>query len=76
MRKNAIRKCEKIKEEHDRLIHEKKITSQILSEYKFMKGIDHIEKFRKKFSLVNFGQIHGFPYNGENIKYKNYSFIL
>lgn len=53
-KKMLLENAKKIKEEHDRLIYEKKITSQILSEYKFMKGIDHIEKFRKKIQSCEF----------------------
>ena len=53
-KKMLLENAKKIKEEHDRLIYEKKITSQILSEYKFMKGIDHIEKFKKKIQSCEF----------------------
>ena len=38
--------AKKVKGQHDRLVHEKKVTSKILEEYKFMKGIDTIEKFK------------------------------
>ena len=38
--------AKKVKAEHDRLIHEKKVTSQMLHEYKFMKKIDTLEKFK------------------------------
>jgi predicted NAD-dependent protein-ADP-ribosyltransferase YbiA (DUF1768 family) len=37
----------KIKEEHDRLVNEKKVTAKMLDEYKFMKGIDTLDKFKK-----------------------------
>jgi len=43
-----------VKEEHDRLVHEKKITSKILSEYKFMKGVDTLDKFKKKIKSCEF----------------------
>jgi predicted NAD-dependent protein-ADP-ribosyltransferase YbiA (DUF1768 family) len=46
--------AKKIKEQHDRLIHEKKVTAQILSEYQFMKGVDTLEKFRKKVQSCEF----------------------
>ena len=36
-----------VKNEHDRLVKEKKITTEILKEYKFMKGIENLEQFRK-----------------------------
>lgn len=35
------------KAEHDKLIEEKKVTATILKEYKFMKGIDNLDKFKK-----------------------------
>ena len=37
----------KIKEDHDRLVNEKKVTAKMLDEYKFMKGIDTLDKFKK-----------------------------
>lgn len=46
--------AKEVKKEHDRLVEERKITSQILSEYKFMKGIDTLEKFRKKIRHCDF----------------------
>jgi predicted NAD-dependent protein-ADP-ribosyltransferase YbiA (DUF1768 family) len=44
----------KIQGEHDRLVHEKKISTQILQEYKFMKGIDSLEKFKAKLRTCDF----------------------
>ena len=38
--------AKKVKAEHDRLVHEKKVTSQMLHEYKFMKKVDTLEKFK------------------------------
>ena len=40
--------AKEIKTNHDKLVHEKKITSEILKEFKFMKGIDTLEKFKSK----------------------------
>jgi len=37
----------KVKEEHDRLVNDKKVTSKMLEEFKFMKNIDTLEKFKK-----------------------------
>jgi predicted NAD-dependent protein-ADP-ribosyltransferase YbiA (DUF1768 family) len=36
-----------VKNEHDRLVEEKKITATILKEYKFMKGIENLDQFKK-----------------------------
>ena len=44
----------KIQQEHDRLVHEKKISTQILQEYKFMKGIDTLEKLKAKLRTCDF----------------------
>ena len=46
--------AKKIKAEHDKLVEEKKITAQILKEYKFMKGVDTIEKFKTKIKHCDF----------------------
>jgi len=46
--------AKKVKSVHDKLIEEKKVTSQILSEYKFMKGIDTLDKFKKKVRSCEF----------------------
>uniref|UniRef100_A0A6C0AR71 NADAR domain-containing protein n=1 Tax=viral metagenome TaxID=1070528 RepID=A0A6C0AR71_9ZZZZ len=46
--------AKKVKEQHDRLVKEKKITTQILTEYKFMKGIDTIEAFKNKIRHCDF----------------------
>ena len=37
----------KVKEDHDRLVNEKKVTAKMLDEFKFMKGIDTLDKFKK-----------------------------
>jgi predicted NAD-dependent protein-ADP-ribosyltransferase YbiA (DUF1768 family) len=39
--------AKEVKAQHDRLVEEKKVTAQILKEYKFMKGVNNIEKFKK-----------------------------
>ena len=44
----------KVKEEHDRLVNEKKVTSKMLDEFKFMKNIDTLEKFRKIIKTCDF----------------------
>ena len=44
----------KVKEEHDRLVNEKKVTAKMLDEYKFMKGIDTLEKFKKIIKTCEF----------------------
>ena len=46
--------AKKVKAEHDKLIGEKKVTTQILKEYKFMKGIDTLEKFKSKIRKCDF----------------------
>jgi len=39
--------AKEVKAHHDRLVEEKKVTAQILKEYKFMKGVDNVDKFKK-----------------------------
>jgi predicted NAD-dependent protein-ADP-ribosyltransferase YbiA (DUF1768 family) len=39
--------AKEVKAQHDKLVEEKKVTSTILKEYKFMKGVDNIEQFKK-----------------------------
>jgi predicted NAD-dependent protein-ADP-ribosyltransferase YbiA (DUF1768 family) len=36
-----------VKNEHDRIVKEKKVSSDMLKEYKFMKGIENLDQFRK-----------------------------
>lgn len=44
----------KVKALHDKKVAEKKITSQILNEFKFMKGIDTLDKLKKKIRTCQF----------------------
>jgi predicted NAD-dependent protein-ADP-ribosyltransferase YbiA (DUF1768 family) len=53
-KKILMEAAKKVKADHDRLVHEKKITAQILNEYKFMKGIDTLESFKKKIRSCDF----------------------
>jgi len=46
--------AKKVKAEHDKLVEEKKITAQILKEYKFMKDVNDIEKFKSKIKKCDF----------------------
>ena len=39
--------AKEVKTQHDKLVEEKKVTTLILKEYKFMKGVDSLEKFKK-----------------------------
>ena len=53
-KKTLLDNAKKVKEEHDRLIYEKKVTAQILNEYKFMKDVDTLDKFKKKVQSCEF----------------------
>jgi predicted NAD-dependent protein-ADP-ribosyltransferase YbiA (DUF1768 family) len=46
--------AKKVKAEHDRLVEEKKVTAEILKEYKFMKGIETLEAFKSKIKKCEF----------------------
>jgi len=43
-----------VKEEHDRLVEEKKVTAEIVKEYKFMKGVDTLDAFKSKIKKCEF----------------------
>ena len=46
--------AKKVQDVHDKMIADKKITSQIISEFKFMKDIDTLDKFKKKIRSCEF----------------------
>jgi predicted NAD-dependent protein-ADP-ribosyltransferase YbiA (DUF1768 family) len=46
--------AKEVKKEHDKLVHEKQVTAEILKEYKFMKGVDTLEKFKSKIRKCEF----------------------
>ena len=46
--------AKKVKAHHDRLIGEKKVTAEILKEYKFMKGIETLDAFKSKIKKCEF----------------------
>jgi hypothetical protein len=52
--KIIVEEAKKVKNEHDKIVNEKKITSQILKEYKFMKGVDTLDKFKSKIKKCDF----------------------
>ena len=52
--KNISLEILKIKEVHDRLIEEKRVTLQIIKEFKFMKGVDTLEAFKDKIKKCEF----------------------
>jgi predicted NAD-dependent protein-ADP-ribosyltransferase YbiA (DUF1768 family) len=46
--------AKKVKADHDKLVEEKKVTAQILKEYKFMKGVDTLDAFKNKIRKCEF----------------------
>jgi len=52
--KQIIDEAKSIKLKHDKLVEEKKITIEILKEYKFMKGIDSLSLFKSKIQKCDF----------------------
>ena len=46
--------AKKVKDEHDKLVQEKKVTVEILKEYKFMKSVDTIDAFKSKIKKCDF----------------------
>jgi predicted NAD-dependent protein-ADP-ribosyltransferase YbiA (DUF1768 family) len=53
-KKQYVEMSKKIKQDRDRVINEKRITYQISQEFKFMKDIDSIEKFKDKIRSCEF----------------------
>ena len=39
--------AKEVKTQHDKLVEEKKVTASILKEYKFMKGIENLDQFKR-----------------------------
>jgi len=52
--KALIESAKLIKEQHDKVVEEKKATMLLYKEFKFMKGIDTLEKFKKKIKMCDF----------------------
>jgi predicted NAD-dependent protein-ADP-ribosyltransferase YbiA (DUF1768 family) len=46
--------AKKVKADHDKMVEEKKITAEILKEYKFMKGVDTLDAFKSKIKKCDF----------------------
>lgn len=53
-KKMISNEAKSVKEQHDRLVEEKKVTAEILKEYKFMKGVDSLEAFKSKIKKCEF----------------------
>lgn len=53
-KKMVLNEAKSVKEQHDKLVEEKKITAEILKEYKFMKGVDSLEAFKSKIKKCDF----------------------
>jgi predicted NAD-dependent protein-ADP-ribosyltransferase YbiA (DUF1768 family) len=53
-KKMVSNEAKSVKEQHDRLVEEKKVTAEILKEYKFMKGVDSLEAFKSKIKKCDF----------------------
>jgi len=52
--KILVENAKQVKEQHDNLIGEKKITASIMNEFKFMKDVDTLDKFKKKIQTCDF----------------------
>jgi predicted NAD-dependent protein-ADP-ribosyltransferase YbiA (DUF1768 family) len=52
--KLLVDSAKKIKDQHDRLVKEKKVTNELLSELKFMKGVETLDKFQQKIKTCEF----------------------
>ena len=52
--KMLVENAKQVKRQHDDLVNAKKMTSKLLNEFKFMKGVDTIEKFKLKIKTCEF----------------------
>lgn len=52
--KAIILQAKEVKAEHDKLVGEKKVSATILKEYKFMKGIENLDQFKRAIRHCNF----------------------
>ena len=52
--KTLLAHAKEIKKEHDRLVEEKKVTASILKEFKFMKGVDNLDQFKRAIRHCDF----------------------
>jgi predicted NAD-dependent protein-ADP-ribosyltransferase YbiA (DUF1768 family) len=52
--KAIILQAKEVKAEHDRLVEEKKVSAAILKEYKFMKGIENLDQFKRAIRHCDF----------------------
>jgi predicted NAD-dependent protein-ADP-ribosyltransferase YbiA (DUF1768 family) len=52
--KAIILQAKEVKAEHDKLVEEKKVSAAILKEYKFMKGIENLDQFKRAIRHCDF----------------------
>lgn len=52
--KAIVEQSKEVRKMHDRLVEEKKVTATILKEYKFMKGIDNLDQFKRAIRKCEF----------------------
>jgi len=52
--KNILAQAKEVKKEHDRLVEEKKVSASILKEFKFMKGIENLDQFKRAIRHCDF----------------------
>jgi predicted NAD-dependent protein-ADP-ribosyltransferase YbiA (DUF1768 family) len=45
--KIILAQAKEVKKEHDRLVEEKKVAASILKEFKFMKGVENLDQFKR-----------------------------
>jgi predicted NAD-dependent protein-ADP-ribosyltransferase YbiA (DUF1768 family) len=53
-KKQLIEVSKNVKQQHDNIVKGKRVTSEILNEFKFMKDVDTLEKFKKKITTCEF----------------------
>jgi predicted NAD-dependent protein-ADP-ribosyltransferase YbiA (DUF1768 family) len=54
LQKAILSQAKDVKKEHDRLVEEKNVTSNMLKEFKFMKGVENLDQFKNVIKHCDF----------------------
>ncbi len=54
LQKAILTQAKDVKKEHDRLVEEKNVTSNMLKEFKFMKGVENLDQFKNVIKHCDF----------------------
>lgn len=88
-RSALMENAKEIKKQHDRIVQEKKVSMELLKEFKIMKGVDTLDSFKKKIRTCEFWadvwaistlerilNLKLIIFSSENYKNKDYANVL